>query len=105
MLDSCCSKYMSNNGHVSHFVECEGVVLVLNNNVIHSFGMDMFWMMSMVDGVEHYITLHNVMYRSRNTYNFISIAQTRKYRFRAWSDNGLMNMTHGQMNYTVSHRA
>lgn len=50
------------------------MVLVVKNDIMYSFCMDMFWIMSIVDGVKHYITQQNVMHISGNINNLISIA-------------------------------
>lgn len=64
MLNSCCSKHMSNNrAQFSNFVECKEAGQVGNNDVIPLYGVGTARMETVVDGVKNYITLNGV----RNT--------------------------------------
>lgn len=63
MLESCCSKHMSNNrARFSDSIECKGVVKPGINDVIPSYGVDAVRMATVVDGVKHYITINGVMH-------------------------------------------
>lgn len=98
MLDSCCSKHMCNNkAYFSNFVEREGVVQVGNKEVIPSYGVGTVPMTTMVNGKQHYVTLHDVLYTQDIMHNLISISQVRRKQFRVRIDDEPNNMTRGRM--------
>lgn len=87
----------NNRAHFSNFVECEGVVQVYNNEGILSYSVGTVRIMTMVDGVMHYVTLNDVMYTAGIMHNIISIAPVRKNRFRVQIDDDPSNAKHGRM--------
>lgn len=98
MLDSCCSRHMSNNrAYLSDVLECEKIVQAGNSETIPSYGVDNVRMAAVVDGTKHNITLTNTIYTPKIMQNLIFIAQARKRNFRARIYDDPENATVGRL--------
>lgn len=97
-MDWCCSKYMSNNiSKFLDFVEWEGAVQVSKNEATRSKRGETVRMLTMMDGVQHYVTLRDVMYTPGILNNLISIAQDSKDRFKMRIDEDSSKETRRRM--------
>lgn len=98
LLDSCCSRHMSNNrAYFSEFLECEGIVQVGNTEMIPSYWVGAVRMASVVDGTKQNITLNDVIGSPKIMHNLIFIAQARKRNFRVRIDDDPENAIVGRM--------
>lgn len=76
MLNSCFSKYMSNNrSHFWDFMACDGKVQIGSNELILSYNGGTVRRMRMLNGVEHIVSLKEVTYTPGIMHKFVSIAR------------------------------
>lgn len=81
------SKHMCNNkSYFIEFTPSEGDVQVGNNKVLTPLGIRTVKLTTVVDGLEHFLTLKNVLYAPDTIHNLISISQARKRAFRVRID-------------------
>lgn len=98
MQDLCCSKHKCNNrSYFLDFGKCKRVVQIGNNGMIRSYGLETLKMNTVVDGMQHRISLREVMSTPEIMPNLISIAQARKNRLMVRADDDYSNVTRGWM--------